>query len=148
VLQRAGFTLLEIGGLLGRDHSTVIHAIRQVERSVDLTEQGRELVESILPFLGEAGDDWPDVQVPDEALPRALLRALWGRCNLQEMRAVRAYVLGPILGFERVRPAQAMQGFWVIATQPVVQHAVEAVLEAGGHGAYGGLIRRQVARAR
>jgi hypothetical protein len=148
VLRQAGYTLVEIAQLLGRDHSTVLYALRRVDESAALAEQGWELVEGILPFLEDRGEEWPVIQIPDEALPRALLRPLWGRCSLPEMRAVRAYVLGPLLGHERVRPAQAVQGYWVIAMRPEVRQAVETVLEASGYGAHVGVLRHQLARER
>jgi len=55
LLDRAGYTRAAIGRLLGRDHSTIIHAIGRVERSEALADEGWWLVRAVLPFVGEGG---------------------------------------------------------------------------------------------
>ncbi len=146
LLVQAGYSITEVGHLLARDHSTVVHALTRVERSPSLAEQGRELVECVLPFIGEADDDWTPVRLPVEALSRVLLRALLGLGTVAEVRAVRAYVLGTLLGRERAPAAQAVWGLRLLACRPTMRAAVERALVACGLPAYVGLIPLQMTR--
>lgn len=146
LLHRAGYSAAQIGVRVGRDHSTVLHALRRVEQLPALTEQAAELIETVLPFAGDEGTPAPTV---GEALSRVVLRAILGLVGLREVRAVRAYVLGSLLACERVDTMRAASGLLVIADRPAVRTAIEEALATCGLGAYAGLIPlhlRQVGR--
>ena len=147
LLDRAGYTRAAIGRLLGRDHSTIIHAIGRIERSEALADEGRRLVRAVLPFVGEGGGTPAPGAVPVRAVSRSLLQALLGTLPLADVRAVRAYVCGTLLGRERVPAPQAAWGLCVLAARPGVRAAVEEVLESCGLRPYGGLIALQLGRA-
>ena len=137
LLIRAGYGVSQTGLRLHRDHSTVVHAHRRVESSPILAEQARELVESILPFVGEEG---AEASTMSQALSRVLLRSILGLITLQEARAVRAYVLGTLVACERVPGPLAIMGLIVTAEQPPVRQAVEGALAACGLSAHASLI--------
>ena len=147
LLDRAVYTRAAIGRLLVRDHSTIIHAIGRVERSEALADEGRRLVRAVLPFVGEGGGPPAPGAVPVRAVSRSLLQALLGTLPLADVRAVRAYVCGALLGRERVPAPQAAWGLCVLAARPGVRAAVEEVLESCGLRPYGGLITLQLGRA-
>ena len=147
LLDRAGYTRAAIGRILGRDHSTIIHAIGRVERSEALADEGRRLVRAVLPFVGEGGGSPAPGAVPVRAVSHSLLRALLGTLPLADVRAVRAYVCGTLLGRERVPATLAAWGLCVLAARPGVRAAVEEVLESCGLRPYGGLIGLQLGRA-
>ena len=147
LLDRAGYTRAAISRLLGRDHSTIIHAIGRIERSEALADEGRRLVRTVLPFVGEGGGPPAPGAVPMRAVSHCLLRALLGTLPLADVRAVRAYVCGTLLGRERVPAPQAAWGLCVLAARPGVRAAVEEVLESCGLRPYGGLIALQLGRA-
>jgi hypothetical protein len=76
-----------------------------------------------------------------------LLRALVGRAPLRDVRAVRAYVCGTLLGRERVSSAQAAWGLCVLVACPRIRAHVEDVLHTWGLPAYCGLIDVQLQQA-
>jgi hypothetical protein len=137
VLRRAGYSAFQIGLRLGRNHSTVVHALRRVEQTPILVEQAAELIEMVLPFAGEDGKPVPSVA---QALSRVVLRSLMGLVALREVHAARAYVLGRLLARERVDNALAATGLLVIAIRPAVRLALEEALANCGLSAYAGLI--------
>jgi hypothetical protein len=137
LLLQAGYGVSQVGLRLQRDHSTVRHAQRRVESSPVVAEQAQELVDTILPFVGESGSMQP---TRDRAISRVLLGSLLGTITLQDVRAVRAYVLGTLVACERVHGPLAIRGLIVIAEKPRVRQTVEATLTGCGLSAYAGLI--------
>jgi hypothetical protein len=146
VLGRAGYTAAGIARLLDRNHSTILHAIRQVEGSDALLDEGQRLATTVLPLAGEDGTGRPLSDIPLRAVSRSLLRALLGRASLRDVRAVRAYVCGTLLGRERVSSSQAAWGLCVLVARPRLRARVEDVLQTCGLPAYCGLIEVQLQR--
>ena len=144
VLARAGYTMAHISRLLNRNHSTVGHALQHVEQNAGLAAEGQRLAEAVLPCVGEA-DDNPRGLL--RAVSRGLVQTLLGAVALREVRAIRAYVCGTLLCWERVPAPQAAWGLYVIAARPGVRTAVEDVLQTCGLSAYSGLIDLQLQRA-
>lgn len=147
LLSRAGYTVAAIARLLERNHSTVLHAISRVERSDTLIDAGQRLVGAVLPLVCEPDKQMSLGMLPIQAISRSLLRSLLGTAPLHDVRAVRAYVCGTLLGRERVPALQAAWGLCVIASRPYVRTIVEEVLQACGLPAYRGLIDLQLQRA-
>ncbi len=104
VLAHAGYTMAQTSRLLNRSHSTVGHALQRVEHNVRLATEGQRLTEAVLPCMGEADDNPRGLH---RAVSRALVQALLGAVALREMRAIRAYVCGTLLGWEQVPAPQA-----------------------------------------
>jgi hypothetical protein len=122
----------------------VVHALQQVEQSPMLLLRGRQLVQEALPLVEDTDAlDTP----PDQMIARVLLRALTECGERADVPAVRAYVLGTMLGRERVEHTQAAWGLHVIASRPSVRAAVETALAACGLTAYRGLIDLQLQQA-
>ena len=146
VLYRAGFSISHVARLLTRDHSTVLHAVRQVERRATLAEEGQRLATAVLPFSNEPTWSGTEGAVPVQAVSFALGHALEDALLVRDMQAVRAYVCGTLLGRERVPAVQAAWGLHLVAAQPRVRVAVEEVLSLCGLPAYRGLIDLQLQR--
>jgi len=146
LLARAGYRPAAIARLLDRNHSTILHAVARVERCGTLCQEGRRLAEAVLPFAGERDARSRGDGPPRRAISHTLLRALLGLAPLNDVRAVRAYVCGSLLGCERVPAVQAAWGLHVIAAQPTIRAAVAEVLNGCGLPAYRGLIDLQIRR--
>jgi hypothetical protein len=124
----------------------VVHAVRRVERSPALAEEGKWLAAAVLPFIDEPAQWGVSGAVPLKAVSFALAHALRDTLLLRDLCAVRAYVCGTLLGRERVPAVQAAWGLHVVGAQPRVRAAVEEVLSLCGLPAYRGLIDLQLRR--
>jgi hypothetical protein len=147
VLCRAGYTVAAIARLLDRHHSTICHAIRQVEGNAMLLDESRYLTTTVLPLVGAQDRGRPPHDLLLRAVSRCVLRALLGMAPLRDVRAVRAYVCGTLLGRERVSSSQAAWGLCVLVARPRIRASVEEVLHTCGLPAYCGLIEVQRQRA-
>jgi hypothetical protein len=146
VLARAGYRPVQISRMLGQNYTTVCRAVRQVEHDATLGREGRRLAEAILPIAsGEPGSN-PISAMHLKVLSRTLMRGLLGTVSLQDMRAIRAYVCGTLLGRERVPAAQAMWGLWLLARHPGARAVVDEALDTWALCPYRGLIDAQMQR--
>lgn len=146
VLQQSGFSIMQVARLLARDHSTILHAIRQVEAQEALLEEGEQLATAVLPFVDEPAQYGIVDAIPLSAISQAVVRSLEDTIVVRDVHAVRAYVCGTLLGGERVPAVQAAWGLHVVGAQPRVRAAVEEVLSRCGLRAYRGLIDLQLQR--
>jgi len=101
----------------------------------------------VLPVVDAFQDDASIESVSLAALSRSLLRALLGTAPLGDVRAIRAYICGTLLGQERVPAPQAAWGLCLLASRPSIRASVDRVLEACGLCAYRDLIDVQLWRA-
>ena len=147
LLSRAGYTVAAIARLLERNHSTILHAIRRVEQSNTLIDVGRSMTGAVLPLLADPNEQVTLGTLPMQAIAQSVLRSLLGTTSLRDVRAVRAYVCGPLLGRERVPAVLAAWGLCVLVSRPTVRARVEEVLHACGLPAYCGLLDLQVRQA-
>lgn len=143
LLRRAGFSPAAIARALGKDHSTVVHALRKVEATPALAADARRLAAHLALTGGARGGG-----TAAPGLARLLLRATIGRASLREVRAVRAYVLGALLARERADPLAAAAGLLVIGARPAVRAGVDAALAACDLPAYRGLLALHLERLR
>jgi hypothetical protein len=118
-----------------------------VEGSGALLDEGQRLVTTVLPRVGDEETGRALSDIPLHTVSRSLLRALLGRAPLRDVRAVRAYVCGTLLGRERVSSSQAAWGLCVLVARPRIRASVEEVLHTCGLPAYCGLIDVQRQRA-
>jgi hypothetical protein len=147
VLCGAGYTAAAIAWLLDRNHSTILHAICQVEASGPLLDEGQRLATTVLPLTGEEESGGSLRDIPLRAVSRWSLCALPGRAPLCDVRAVRAYVCGTLLWRERAPSSQAAWGLCVLVACPCIRASVEDVLQTCGLPAYCGLIDMLLQRA-
>jgi hypothetical protein len=147
VLERGGYRPAHIGILLQRTHGAIVHALHRVEHSPALRRAGQRLAQEVLPSVGLDLRVQPADSVPITAVSRALAHTLPRVASPQEVRAVRAYVCGTLLGSERVPGVQAAWGLWVFASQPRVRAVVEDVLDTWGLPAHAQLIELHLRQA-
>lgn len=99
VLRRAGWQLTRIGDLIGRDHSTVHHAVELVENRARCEWQTRESVEEIAREWGR-GEDGALAHLR-KAVEQVRATAHEGRVSLQELEREADALLNKIAQAEK-----------------------------------------------
>lgn len=114
-LNRAGLNPAQIARLLGLNHSTVVHGLARAERH----PEWRALVAPAVELSGAGGQR--------QAFHSWLERGLRGLPPV-ERRAVRAYALCTLLGWERHAGSTCAYGLLLVLSRPRLRAALEEAL--------------------
>jgi DNA-binding CsgD family transcriptional regulator len=142
VLLEAGYSLAQIARRVGRDHSTVRHAVQRVARQPNLAREGQQLASAAKHGVLVTGGAPMDT-AQHQAIARLLAHALAHVVSPRDSRAVQIYV-STLFGHYRGPAPLAAWGLRVIGTQARAWATVNDVLAACNLSAYCGLIELQL----